>query len=115
LSMVEFQLKKFSPIPVTQIVWSIHILPHRDPTLQTVLVMIVARDVVEEFLGKLEGEGYLADRLELPLLDQLHATAITEDGAWIFPQARSGQTSALVAWWCDGVLQNLGLVILQSA
>ena len=45
----------------------------------------VARGV-EEFLGKLEGQGYLADRLELPLLDQLQATAITEDGAWIYPE-----------------------------
>jgi len=115
LAMVELQLEKLSPIPVTQIVWSIHVLPHTQESLQTVIVMIVARDVVEEFLGKLEGQGYLADRLELPLLDQLQATPITDDGAWIFPQARSGQNSALVAWWCDGVLQNLDLVILPTA
>ena len=41
--------------------------------LQTVVVVIAARNVVEEFLGELEGQGYLADRLELPLLDQLQA------------------------------------------
>ena len=29
--------------------------------------MIVSRNEVEEFLGQLEGQGYLADRLELPL------------------------------------------------
>jgi hypothetical protein len=115
LAMVELQLEKLSPMPVTQIVWSIHVLPHAQESLQTVIVLIVARDVVEEFLGKLEGHGYLADRLELPLLDQLQATAITEEGAWIYPQARSGQNSALVAWWYDGVLQNLDLVTLPTA
>jgi len=115
LAMVELQLEKLSPMPVTQVVWSIHVLPHAQESLQTVIVLIVARDVVEEFLGKLEGQGYQADRLELPLLDQLQATSITEDGAWIYPQSRSGQNSALVAWWYDGVLQNLDLVTLPTA
>ncbi len=115
LSMVELQLEKLSPIPVTQIVWSIQVLSHAQETLQTVIVMIVARDVVEEILGQLEGQGYLADRLELPLLDELQATAITADGAWIYPQARSGQNNALVAWWYGGVLQNLDLVTLPSS
>src|SRR5262249_37161738 len=109
------QLEKLSPMPVTQVVWSIHVLPHAEESLQTIIVMIVARDVVEEFLGKLEGQGYLADRLELPLLDQLQATSITEDGAWIYPQPRSGQNSALVAWWYGGVLQNLDLVTLPTS
>jgi len=39
--------------------------------LQTVVVVIVERRMVEEFLGKLEVQGYLADRLEVPMLDQL--------------------------------------------
>jgi Tfp pilus assembly protein PilN len=111
-AMVELQLEKLSPIPVAQIVWSFHVLPHATGNLQTVLVMIVARSVVEEFLGKLEGEGYLADRLELPLLDQLQATAITEDGAWIYPDATPGKGTALVAWWYGGVLQSLNLLTL---
>ncbi|HVV73724.1 MAG TPA: hypothetical protein VHI52_19825, partial [Verrucomicrobiae bacterium] len=85
LSMVELQMEKLSPIPVTQAVWSFHTLPHVEDNLQTVIVMVVARSIVEEFLGKLEAQGYLADRLELPLLDQLQTTAITEDGAWIYP------------------------------
>src|SRR5439155_23266037 len=58
--------------------------------------------------------GYQADRLELPLLDQLQATAITEDGAWIYPQAQDGKTTALVAWWYGGVLQNLDLLTLPA-
>ena len=103
LSMVELQLEKLSPMPVTQIVWTIHLLPHTEGSLQTVIVMIVARNTVEEFLGQLEGQGYLADRLELPLLDQLQATAITRNGAWIYPEAPGGRNAALVAWWYGGV------------
>jgi hypothetical protein len=115
LSMVELQLEKISPMPVAQIVWSIQTAPHPEGNLQTVIVMIVARNVVEEFLGRLEGEGYLPDRLELPLLDQLQATTISEDGAWIYPEASSGGKMALVAWWYGGVLRNLDLITMPAA
>jgi hypothetical protein len=70
---------------------------------------------VEEFLGKLEGRGYLADRLEVPMLDQLEATPATEDGAWIYPVTLAGQSAALVAWWYAGVLRNLSYVVLPPA
>jgi hypothetical protein len=115
LAMVELQLEKLSPMPVAQIVWSLHLLPHAEGNLQTVIVMIIARSVVEEFLGKLEGEGYLADRLELPLLDQLQTTAITEDGAWIYPGVGGSKNTAVVAWWYGGVLQNIDLLTLPAA
>ena len=115
LSMVELQLEKLSPMPVAQIVWSIHVLPHAEGNLQTVIVMIVSRNTVEEFLGQLEGQGYLADRLELPLLDQLQATTITRNGAWIYPEVAGGRNAALVAWWYGGVLQNLALITLPAA
>jgi hypothetical protein len=125
-AMVELQLEKLSPLPVTQIVWTIHILSRRSEAraavpasgetkaedLQTVVVVIVERGVVEEFLGKLESRGYLADRLEVPMLDQLEATPATEDGAWIYPVALAGQSAALVAWWCGNVLRNLSFVVL---
>jgi hypothetical protein len=114
LAMVELQLEKLSPIPVAQIVWSFQVLAHATGNLQTVIVLIVARNAVEEFLGKLEGQGYLADRLELPLLDQLQATAITEDGAWVYPEASGGKNTALVAWWYGGVLQNLDFLTLPA-
>lgn len=114
LSMVELQLEKLSPMPVAQVVWSIQTAPHAEGNLQTVIVMIVASNVVEEFLGRLEGDGYLADRLELPLLDQLQATTITEDGAWIYPEASVGGKMALVAWWYGGVLQNLDLITMPA-
>jgi hypothetical protein len=115
LSMVELQLEKLSPMPVTQIVWTIHPLPHAEGSLQTVIVLIVSRNAVEEFLGQLEGQGYLADRLEMPLLDQLQATEVTRGGAWIYPEAPGGNNSALVAWWYDGVLQSLALITLPPA
>jgi hypothetical protein len=115
LAMVELQLEKLSPMPVTQIVWSIHMLPQIEANLQTVVVMMVERAIVEEFLGRLEGQGFLADRLELPLLDQLQTTAITEDGAWIYPEAGGTRNMALVAWWYRGVLQSLDLLTMPAA
>ncbi len=115
LAMVELQLEKLSPMPVTQIVWSIQVLPQAEGNLQTVIVLIVARNDVEEFLGQLEGQGYLADRLDLPQLDQLQATTVTRDGAWIYPEAPGGRNAALVAWWYGGVLHNLDLTTLPAA
>jgi len=56
--------------------------------LQTVIVIMMSRELVEKFLGSLEGQGYLADRLELPILDELLATPVTADGAYIYPTAR---------------------------
>ncbi|MGO9587554.1 MAG: hypothetical protein ACLP2Y_15290 [Limisphaerales bacterium] len=138
-AMVELQLEKLSPVPVAQIVWTIRILSrYSDPPrqneaeggtkaeaatsaeskaedLQTVVVVIAERGVVEEFLGKLEGRGYLADRLEVPMLDQLEATPATEDGVWMYPLVLAGQKAMLVAWWGSGVLRNLSYVVLPPA
>ncbi|HXS69083.1 MAG TPA: hypothetical protein VN761_09595 [Candidatus Polarisedimenticolia bacterium] len=117
-SMVELQLEKLSPIPVTQALWTMHVLPQPAgapaENLQTIIVIIVARDVVEEFLGKLEGQGYMADRLELPMLDQLQATQIAGDGAWVYPEGHGATSTALVAWWYGGQLRNLDLLTLDS-
>jgi hypothetical protein len=112
-SMVELQLEKLSPIPVTQIVWTLQILPQASAeNLQTVIVVIAERKVVEEFLGKLEAQNYLADRLEAPMLDQLEAAPASEDGAWIYPAALNGQDAALVAWWFGGALRSLSFIAL---
>src|SRR5262245_168131 len=126
-SMIELQLEKLSPLPVAQIVWSFEVLPlvrqagagqelnpHATGELQTVIVVLVARHHVEEYLGQLEGEGYLADRLELPLLDELRATRIKENGAWVFPNVGGQASVCLLAWWYDGVLQHLSLVHLPA-
>src|ERR1022692_2295423 len=66
-TMVELQLEKLSPIPVTQAVWSMHLLPQAAGGLQTVVLIVAERSAVEKFLGKLESQGFLADRLELPM------------------------------------------------
>ncbi len=112
VAMVELQLEKLSPIPVVQVMWSIHVLPHTTGELQTVIVVLASRSSVEEHLGQLEGQGYLADRLEVPMLDQLQATAITGDGVWIYPEGMGGANSAVAAWWYGGVLHNLDLISL---
>jgi len=114
LAMVELQLEKLSPMPVAQVVWTIHVLPQTAGDLQTVVVVVAARNAVEEFLGKLEDEGYLADRLEAPVLDQLEATQTTENGAWIYPEAFGGKNDALAAWWSGGALRNLSVIALPS-
>ncbi len=124
LSMVDLQLEKLSPLPVTQIVWTMHVFgTHTAPpkgdappeNLQTVVVVIAARNSVEEFAGKLERDGYLADRLETPMLDQLEAVAANEDGAWLFPFSQGGQAAALVAIRSGGVLRNLSFITLPVA
>jgi len=126
-SMVELQLEKLSPQPVAQIVWSYEVFPHirqgyvgeelnphATGELQTVVVIMAGRHHVEEFLGQLEGQGYLADRLELPLLDELRATKVKENGAWIFPSVGGQEGVCMVAWWYEGVLQNLSIIHLPA-
>ena len=115
LSMVELQLEKLSPMPVAQVAWSLHVLPHSANNMQTVIVVIVSRNAVEDFLGKLEGQGYLADSLELPIIDQLQATPVTEDGVWVYPEAFGGHNTALAAWWSGGVLRNLDMIALPAS
>jgi hypothetical protein len=110
-SMVDLQLEKISPLPVAQIVWSFETLPHSAGDMQTAIVIVVARQVVEEFLGQLEAQEFMADRLEMPLVDLVQATQITEDGVWIYP---SPAGPCLVAWWYGGVLQHIALVTLPN-
>jgi hypothetical protein len=126
-SMVELQLEKLSPLPIAQLVWSYEVVPHVPQAgagqemsahalgeLQTVLVLMAARHHVEEYLGQLEGQGYLADRLELPLLDELRSVKIKENGAWVFPSLGGVDATCMIAWWYDGVLQNLSIAHLPS-
>ena len=129
-SMVELQLEKLSPLPVAQVVWTLHVLGTHfgeakpdgsRESLQTVVVVIAERSGVEEFLGKLEREGFLADRIEAPMIDQLAAVAAAEKGAtdeatvWLFPFSLGGQNAALVAWRSVGTWRNLSFVTLPAA
>jgi hypothetical protein len=118
LAMVELQLEKLSPIPTGQLVWSVYPLPPAAgapaPELQTLVVVFAERRVVEEFLGQLEGAGYLADRIELQALDQIAAATVDAQGAWIYPGLTGGPDTALVAWWYAGTLQSLNTVSLPA-
>lgn len=114
LAMVDLQMEKLSPLPVGQIVWTMHCLDHPEGNQQTVIVTMAARDAVEEFLGQLESQGYLADRLELPALDQLLGTKTEGDGAWVYPEALGSVDSAIVAWWYGGVLRGIDLLTLPT-
>jgi len=113
ISMVELQLEKISPAPVAQVVWTLHVLPNAQEGMQTVLVVIAPRNAVEEFLGKLEGQGYIADRLEVSFLEQLLTTNITENGAWVYPDGR-GKNSAVIAWWYGGILRSVNFIVLPA-
>ncbi len=117
LSMVELSLEKISPLPVAQIVWSVEPVPARTTVpseMQTVIVLIAPRQEVEKFLGTLEGRGFLADRLEAPLLHQVLATKVVGDGTWVYPGHGADANSCLVAWWYGGELRSLTLVKLTA-
>ncbi len=98
--------------------WEHQSAPKADGTvesLQTVIVVIAARGIVEEFMGRLERDGFLADRLEAPMLDQLEAVGPKEDGVWLFPLTIGGQNAGLVAWWFGGAWRSLSFVTLPPA
>lgn len=117
LAIVEFQLDRLSPIPATQMVWTVELIPHKGSTpseTQTVLVLIASRHDVEAHLGKLEAGGYLADHLETPFLHQLLATEVKESGIWVYPQIADDKPFCLVAWWYAGTLESLSLINLTT-
>ena len=44
----------------------------------------------------------------------LRATKVKENGAWLFPNIGGQEGTCMVAWWYEGVLQNLSLIHLPS-
>jgi hypothetical protein len=111
-SMVELQLERLSPMPPAQVVWSYESFGTNADGSQTVVVMIAARSAVEKFLGALEKDGYLADRLEVPFLRELKATAPDADGVWLYPLLNGAQTTCLAAWWYGGLLRDVSWINL---
>ena len=59
--------------------------PHAEPTLQTVIVMIVARNVVEEFLGQLGRAGVSGGPPGIAVARPIAGHADRRGGAWIYP------------------------------
>ena len=109
LPMLEFQVEELSPLPMTQAVWSAEPVPGptNEAGTQTVLVMVTSRDAVEERLVDLEAEGFLADRVEAPLLRELLANEPKEDGAHIQLVQGADTVLALVSWWFGGRLHDV--------
>jgi hypothetical protein len=112
--MIEFQIEKLSPLPPPQVAWTVEALPHPGGQKQTAVVTLVPLEVVEGFLGSLEKDGYVADRLENPLLCELLAKPETGTRLCVRLQAAHGGVLALVSWWVEGVLQELGLMRLPE-
>jgi hypothetical protein len=92
--------------------WTFELMPKRQGHPQTAIVVVVARNVVEEFLGRLEKESFAPDRLEVPFIDQLLATKVTADGVWIYPASGLDKDSCVIAWWYGGTLQSVSLLHL---
>lgn len=114
-AMVDLQLERLSPLPVTQIVWSAYSLGEGDDAgMQTVLVVIAELEAAETFLGQLEESGLFVDRLDVSTVDQLMALKPEGDGAWIMPEMTGVPNKALVGWWFGGVLRSLGLIELPA-
>jgi hypothetical protein len=107
LSMLEFQLEKLSPLPTGQIVWSAEVLPSSAEKMQTAIVCIVSRDLVEQFVGSVEASSFQPDRLEVPHLNQIVADGVREDGGWIYAGSGADADTCTVAWWSGGTLQQL--------
>lgn len=113
-SMLELQLEKLSPLPVAQIVWCFEVISQPGSEMQTAIILIVPRAIVDDFLGKLEARGYLSDRLELALLDQLRSTEVNGNGVWIYPGFGIEKNHVLMAWWYQNILCHIALVYLPE-
>lgn len=114
MSMLEFQLEKISPLPVAQIVWNAEVMPSAVEKMQTAIVCIVARDAIEDFLGRAEAQNYLPDRLEIPQLNQILSDGVRDDGAWIYAGSGAESDMCTVAWWAGGTLHELHVVRLPQ-
>ena len=118
--MVELQLEKISPLPVSQVVWTFETvppLPGTPPDQHVVVVILASRSMVEDQIGQLESIGYRPDRLEVPVLQQLLAArddAGQIDSAWIYPRIINERPVCLVAWWVGGELRNINVAHLTS-
>lgn len=112
--MVEFQLEKLSPLPITHIVWTVETMPHPDGRNQTALVVIAARDKVEAFLGEQAKDGYIVDGFDVPLLRELRLLKPEADGVWVLLDPQVTSTQALVGWHVGGVWQDVAMLQLPA-
>lgn len=113
--MIELQLEKLSPLPAAQTCWTYVVLPRQAAAATTrVLLVVTSRHAVEAFLGRLEAEGYLADRLELPQIDELLACLGQGDGVWVLPHRHKDRFLVMIAWLVNGEVRHVGLTVLPD-
>ncbi len=110
VSMVELQLEKISPLPVAQIVWTVEPYSSGAGQNPAAIVIMAPRNRVEEYLGKLESRGFLADRLDLPLVHEMLAAPRSGSGLSVYTDAAPDASRCLAAWWHEGRLQSLNLL-----
>lgn len=113
--MLEFQLEKLSPLPVTHIVWTYFELPHGTEGMTRIVLVIASRNEVEALLGNLETNGYLADQLEFSMLDELLSLLDKPDGLWLFPRKTEKDFHALAVWITNGELNNVTMFHLPES
>jgi hypothetical protein len=107
--MVEFQLEKISPLPVTHIVWVAEGIPHPDGKSQTALVTIAPRDRVETVLRDLATDGYVADAFDVAILRELRGVMPAGDSVWVLVESQVTSAQALVGWFVGGVWRDVSL------
>ena len=118
--MVELQLEKNSPIPVSQASWTFDVAPNvgeRNDGRQTVVLIVADEAMVEDQVAQLEEIGYAPDRLEVPVVHQVFSVAREAeavDGAWIYPRMLETGPVCTIAWWSGGVLRDLSVTHLSS-
>ncbi len=113
--MLEFQIEKLAPVPLANLVTTHVICPApKDAKQTTVLVVMAERDEVETWVNRLEGEGFQADRVEVPQIEQLLGHWPDQDGVWLYPNPDPINLFAMVAWVSHGTLQHLQMVSLPA-
>ena len=111
-SMIELQLEKLSPLAVGQLAWTFE--PWGEPVdgLQTVIVIVIERQLIDSLLTTLQNNGFLTDKLEIPLLRQLAATRFQGDGTWVYLGIDGNPGRCLTVWHYQGSLQAVHLMYL---
>ncbi len=115
--MIEFQLERLSPLPPAQVVWTVEAVEGVEggtPGSITAWVTLASRTAVEEWLARLEQEGYVADQLDLPLLRELRACRPLGDGLWLLVEETPTGRVVLVAWFLEGRWREIGLIRLAE-
>jgi len=113
-AMIEFQIEKLCPLPVAQVVWTTHVMRSPGKEGQTAIVVMAPRAFVEQYLGELEGVGYIPDRLDVPFLAELLTAPVGHEDVWIYARREAGKVICLVAWWSGGTLAHLNLFQLPG-